>query len=122
MLPSQALIVLKKRGYVIDTLYWAPEITIDNNLFEESCAIQNYNIWKNENMPILVLLENYASFKNRIDGVIVDNWLTKETFGPIAENCYDALSQIPNDYLSEWQKKLKEKFKEMIDKEKIIQA
>ena len=71
-------------------------------------------------VPLLVLYKCCNSFKNRIQGTIIDNWLTKETFNPIAKECYEYLCKLEEmACLEDWQIELKTVFKNMSDTTEI---
>ena len=74
-----------------DALFWAPE-TLPSR----------YGILKNDkDKKIIITLHiNRDAIKNRIEGKIQDNWLSKETFGKIADDCVSILSKFN---LEPWQ-------------------
>ncbi len=113
MYPKQVLQELRYHGFNICTSYWAPEVYGD--ISEFLTTLKQHHLSEKDvenNIAVFVLCENGESFKNRINREINDLWLSKQTFGNIAQDCYDVLNR-QND-LEEWQVKLKEIFKKMI--------
>lgn len=87
----------------------APEIINNDQCFYEdlkTCNISMHDF--QQNIEIFVLFRNYGPFKDRMSRDIVDNWISKDMFGPISQKCYDILDAQPD--LKEWQVKLKETF------------
>lgn len=69
----------------------------------------SYHYIKSVDAPIIVILhENCEAFKNRVDGTIKDNWLSKEKFGNIASHCISVMEKL--DGLEDWQHKLIDTF------------
>lgn len=89
-----------------DTCYWAPESII--------CKL-HLIVGDNDMVDVIaVLYQNADAFKNRIDGRIDNNnWISKETFGPIAAQCAAILRDLPGK--APWQTTLMERFDDMID-------
>lgn len=101
--------------------YWAPE-SLTNAFFEQSndsqivyvenCIKALDKVYNGRGQDILraamILTENCNSFKNRINGIIKDEWLSEKIFGSIAPDCVIVMNTIP--ILEDWQVKLKELF------------
>src|SRR5687767_2868060 len=64
--------------YNVDCYYWAPEIAVYK--FKEHEKYNRTDMYQN---AMMVLQYNEVAFKNRIHGVIIDEWLTKKTFEKI---------------------------------------
>lgn len=102
---GEQLKYLLTKKYKIDCFYWAPEATTYNlkcsRIFDKNDKYQ---------LALIVLTDYGDAFKNRINKVIVDEWLCKDTFITIVDECIQALSDL-NDpkerlYLKDWQIKL----------------
>ncbi len=105
--------------YLLDThdicgAFWAPETIESGHYYYKIPATDEYRDC------VMVLHRNCKAFENRISGEIKDAWLTGETFGPIADKCYDLLSKMED--LNPWQVELKEKFKEINLEHKLQEA
>lgn len=87
--------------YTDDVSYWPPEILPYKYNYIDS--------EKEDVVSISILHLNGQAFKARIMGTIVDDWLTKERFAPIAQNCITVLQQCDN--LENWQLQLIDLFK-----------
>jgi hypothetical protein len=87
-----------------DAKYWAPEVIADN-LLDFIDQNDPYLI------PLVVLIENTVSFKNRMEGIVKDDWFSRNTFHPIAEKCVFILSKL--DKLESWQITLINEFKKI---------
>ena len=81
-----------------DIIYWPPEILHRKYHYIDS------EKEKEDVFVITILHQNKEAFKARIRETIVDDWLTKERFGPIAHRCIVVLQQFNN--LKDWQLKL----------------
>jgi len=105
--------------------YWPPEyfvISIDNPVVKGALEYQQlvYAKFKERYQDratdlftaFKILTRYHDSFKNRIDGTIIDNWLSRETFADIASHCIEIMDQLPK--LKEWQTKLRTRFLDMI--------
>ena len=99
MNPDQFKYLLLKK-YNINCLYWAPEIAIAN--FKRQYIPDNYQL------AMIVLTDYHDAFKNRIEGVIVDDWLCKESFLGIINECIDVLFELSDPKLDGevWQRDL----------------
>ena len=91
----------------------APEVIGNDKIFFNDLIKCNISIEDYENnIAVFVLFRNCSSFKSRMTGKICDSWISKSNFGTISQKCYDIL-EAQSD-LEDWQIKLKEIFKSMI--------
>ena len=97
---------IMKTLHNVDCTYWPPEV------FNSHARYDYIPYYDKLRTPIIVLHANCEPFRKRMTGEIVDNWITKESFKPIAESCCELLSKI--DGLEEWQLKLKNVFEDMM--------
>jgi len=94
--------------YNIDTRFWAPEIAC--NKFKMTNVANHNDIYQ---IALIVLVDNCESFKNRMNGLIQDDWINKTKFSPIVNECVDILKTF-NDpklhmkmlNLESWQQEL----------------
>lgn len=103
---GQAILVVNLK-FGVDISFWAPE-----TIFRlESLDLP----YPKTRLAISVLVTNEIPFKRRVDGVVLDNWLSKKNFGNIANDCVDVLTCLHDiDKIEEWQIKLIEIFKSMM--------
>lgn len=116
---------LKENGVDLSsTSFWAPELLKD--CFHDPYMCGNaqieYYIYVRERFislkkedlldAAIVLFVNNGSFKARIEGAINDNWLHKNVFHPIADECVQVLENLPAP--TPIQMTLKQKFVEMM--------
>lgn len=87
-----------------DVVYWPPEILHHKYYYIDP--------EKEDAFVIIILHRNRKAFKARIRKTIVDDWLTKEKFGSIAQRCIIVLQQF--DDLEDWQLGLIDLFKSYI--------
>jgi hypothetical protein len=99
------------KKYNINSLYWAPEAATYNLKNKYNISIDNYLT------ALLVLTDYEQSFKNRIEGIIVDDWLSFENFESILKECIDILTELSDPKfiykLSNWQLELLDYFKRL---------
>ena len=116
-------------SHVEATRYWAPEqfflslqnpSSVSEILYDTSVVLAIEKVYggkAQEYKNVACVLHQYAdSFKNRINGTMRDTWLSAKTFGSIASMCVDVLDRVEDfskNGLEEWQKQLREKFREM---------
>lgn len=75
--------------YKIDTITWAPEVCLYR--FPET---EQYNVNDPYQLAMMTLHYNELPFKNRMTGVIVDEWINKEYFKPILPQMILALEEL----------------------------
>jgi hypothetical protein len=116
--------ILKHFGANLQPMaYWPPEKfegvfmeqdwgSIAADYFNDLSKEMESKNYKNLYTAALVLFQNRKSFKDRLNGKISDDWLSKKTFGSIAQNCLEVLSLLPSRNLD--QIALQKKFHEFI--------
>lgn len=94
--------------YNVDCWYWAPEAAIYK--FKEHEAYNKEDLYQ---IAMIVLQYNEIAFKNRIQGIIKDDWLTPKTFEKILKEMimvmndlyqlYDPKNNIDSLIVKGWQ-------------------